>query len=372
MKQEPTTNVINVLFVTCHPKVKGGISTWVRTLQEYLSRRDDVKARYVYPAYREGEKNAAERSLFERIVGGFSRARSAYKSIIRDIQENKPDVIHITTSGQLAIIRDLAFMRAARKRGVKIIYHLHFGRVSELKEKGGLEWRLLKKALSKADWIIAIDPGTAETIGSIGFENKLSFVSNPVYVPAIESVDFETGEKEIVFIGWCVKTKGIEELLAAWARIASSNHEWILKIVGACDESYKAYLKKTFQCSRVVFEGEMDHDKAMSVLQKAKALVLPSYTEGLPYVVLEAMSWGKVVIATTVGAIPQAVGDCGILIQKESVEDVERALLAVIGNHFDVSAMGKRAYQRVRQIYSSDKIGSELVDIWKSTARGSS
>lgn len=92
-------------------------------------------------------------------------------------------------------------------------------------------------------------------------------------------------------MGWVIKTKGIEELLSAWKDV---NIDGKLLIVGPYQESYLEYLNKSgYDLQNVIFEGEKSHEEAMNLLAGCEAFILPSYSEGCPYVILEAMSLKK-------------------------------------------------------------------------------
>ena len=91
------------------------------------------------------------RSIFYRIfVQGF-RMIGQRRELKRLIDQNS-DVAaaHVATSGQLALIRDIWFLRLLKKKNVRSVYHLHFGTVPKIWARNGLQYRLFRKAVMLA------------------------------------------------------------------------------------------------------------------------------------------------------------------------------------------------------------------------------
>jgi glycosyltransferase involved in cell wall biosynthesis len=85
-------------------------------------------------------------------------------------------------------------------------------------------------------------------------------------------------------------------------------------------------------------------------------LVLPSYNEGLPYVVIEAMASGLSVIASSVGGIPEAIrhGENGYIIEPGDSQSLARYILSLAADREFREAMGEHNRQRAVEHYSSD------------------
>ena len=103
----------------------------------------------------------------------------------------------------------------------------------------------------------------------------------------------------------------------------------------------------------------------MRRLATSSIAVLPSYTEGFPNFVLEAMSLGKPVVATAVGAIPEMVGDeRGILIPPRNAKALELALEKLMDNPFKRQELGLKAKDFVRKNYSAEVVVDEYKKVW--------
>ncbi len=131
---------------------------------------------------------------------------------------------------------------------------------------------------------------------------------------------------QLVFIGNLKLDKGIFELVTAFAAISSSEPGLQLLIIGSGDE--EARLREAIHAQgladRVTLSGALPHDQVALALRDSRLLVLPSYHEGVPNVVLEAMASGTPVVATHVGGIPEVVvsGLTGFLCKAKDVDSL--------------------------------------------------
>ena len=92
--------------------------------------------------------------------------------------------------------------------------------------------------------------------------------------------------------------------------------------------------------------------------------MLPSYTEGFPNSVLEAMALGKIVIATEVGAIPQMLSSgCGIVVKSKNVTELRSALIKVMTENVD--EFGVNARRKVEEEYDISKVVEQYIKLWR-------
>lgn len=343
------------------PPPYGGVSNWERIIEKEIRKDPDIEMSLINIAA--NKRPTDGRTIFDRIFYSGYVMLWAYCRLRRYIKENKVEIVHMTTSGGLGFYRDLLLVKLLKKKHIPIVYHIHFGRTVLYKEKQGREWKQICNLVDLADHVVTIDKSTYDIFRSFG--EKISYINNPIDVDTYNSYD-KTQQKKITYIGWMIKEKGIEELLQAFDEYSSKGSgSYKLELIGPGDIKYISYLKETYSCQNVEFVGELEHEKAMEKLASAEIFILPSYTEGFPNVILEAMSLKKPIISTGVGAIPEILdGGCGILIEKQSVESIVNALRDVLGNKDFQLQMGIRAYNKVLEKYDIKNTYLRYKKVW--------
>lgn len=357
---------LKVCLIAPIPPPYGGIGNWVLMIKKYVQNRDDVKLSIISTAPK--SRGIDGRKLWERVfIQGFNMIKKLVE-LRKLIHTNRPDVIHITTSGQLSIIRDIMMLRLAKKKAVTSIYHIRFGRIKEIADGDTVEWKLISKAMRYATTIMAIDRTTYEVICKYIPISKVVYVPNPIDPSNLPKYVKKNNKKRtVLFLGWVVETKGVEELLTAWSKIYNKFNDWELNIVGPCKSAYYSHLMENYCLKGVKFSGEQNHKNAMVTLSSSSIFVLPSYTEGFPNVLLEAMVYSKPIIATNVGAIPEILANnCGIVIPSKDTDSLEKALVLLMDDFVLRETLGKTGNTKVYEQYVIDKVFKQYEQIWMS------
>jgi glycosyltransferase involved in cell wall biosynthesis len=120
---------------------------------------------------------------------------------------------------------------------------------------------------------------------------------------------------------------------------------------------------------RVVFAGR--RDDAAELLVELDVLALPSWTEGLPLVVLEAMARRRPVVATPVGGTPEVVvdGETGLLVPPRDPDALAAALRRLLADADLRRRMGDAGYERVRERFSADAMTGRVLEIYDEVLR---
>ncbi len=145
-----------------------------------------------------------------------------------------------------------------------------------------------------------------------------------------ETVPFSRQTQSLLFVGSLIPTKGVYELIDGFEQAIANNPAMTLRIAG--EGGSKGTLQKMISAKSlehaVTLLGAIPHHSLVDELHNSDALVLPSYREGVPNVIMEALATGTPVIATDVGGIAEVltpdVG--GILIEAQSADAVAAAI----------------------------------------------
>ncbi len=175
-------------------------------------------------------------------------------------------------------------------------------------------------------------------------------------------------------IGRLVEQKGQQVLIEAAARLRDRGRNFTLSVVGGgpmADEV--ARLVEQFGLTdRVELPGAVSMAHLLDELRRARGLVLPSFAEGLPMVIMEAMALGRPVVSTYVAGIPELVvpGETGWLVPAGAVEPLVEAMDELLRSPVHrLQDMGAAAFSRVRAYHSADDVAGILANLFIESAR---
>jgi len=171
------------------------------------------------------------------------------------------------------------------------------------------------------------------------------------------------------YIGRLSKEKGVMNFFEAIPKILEEGDEIKFLIVGEghLRDEIEKYLEEKNLNDKVKLVGWIPHDKLPNYLNELKLLVLPSYTEGLPNIVLEAMACGTPVLATPVGAIPDVIrdGKTGFIMKNNSPECIAKNVIRAL-EHPDLERVVESARALVEQEFTYEKIVKRWREILES------
>jgi glycosyltransferase involved in cell wall biosynthesis len=151
-----------------------------------------------------------------------------------------------------------------------------------------------------------------------------------------------------------------------------------LDIIGPASSGFQKELEKIASQMRngewLRLIGPVEHEKAVRYIAAADLFVLPSYTEGMPNVVLEAMACGQTILSTTVGAVPEMLDiggpdECGVCVPPRNVDALADAIRMLVNNPQQCDQMGRKARQRAEKLYSVPVSCEQLVKLWRTLVK---
>lgn len=165
----------------------------------------------------------------------------------------------------------------------------------------------------------------------------------------------------ILFLGYPWFLKGVDVLIKAFNRIAPQFPDIRLKIVGHCPDR-TPFLELAAGNPRIEFEKGTPRPEAMRLMAGCSMFVLPSRSEAMGRVLLEAMAARKPIVATAVDGIPHYVtdGENGLLVPAEDVEALAHAMERLLADPAFARELASRARERVFAQYSEERYATQF------------
>jgi teichuronic acid biosynthesis glycosyltransferase TuaC len=248
----------------------------------------------------------------------------------------------------------------AQALGVPAVVKLHGSDINSLAEMPGPR-RMLQWALPRAARIVAVSRALADKVTELGVApERIALVSNGVdserFTPrdrqaARRSLGLPAEARLALYVGNLKPAKGVLDLLAAAPAVVDANPHNYLALVGggesagAIAETAKALGPE--RASRILRLGPLPADQVALWMAACDILVLPSWNEGTPNVVLEALASGRRVVASEVGGVPDLLTDpaLGVMVPPRQPAQLGVALIHELTVDYDplaVAAKGAR------------------------------
>jgi glycosyltransferase involved in cell wall biosynthesis len=234
--------------------------------------------------------------------------------------------------------------------------------------------------LRKTDRVICVSRSLREKVVELGVPlERVWIVPNGVEVGVERLREFEESSEprlqdlQLLWIGRMSEEKGLIDLLKGMKMIIRDFPKVSLILVG--DGPLRRELEEKSRFLKIQdyihFVGERPHGEIREFLRGSSLFVLPSLSEGLPTVLLEAMAFEKAVVATRVGGIPEIVQErkTGLLVPPSSPELLAKAVIHLLGNDRMRTQFGREGKQYVEVHFTWEKSAREIVKIYNSIVK---
>ena len=207
----------------------------------------------------------------------------------------------------------------------------------------------------------AINVGVSSFIGK-QFSDKCLVIPNPIDLHAFLDAAIIPKSLDFVFVGRLVREKGAHLFIQALKVIQDLKPQFQCSIIGDGPEldNLKREVEELKLSSNITFTGKLTGNELITSIAKHKVMVIPSiWKEPFGVVALEGMACGCNIIASNTGGLPEAVGNCGLLIEPYDILGLSKAMeesLNLIPNKHLVNEHLSR--------HSSSNIANEFLKIF--------
>ena len=262
---------------------------------------------------------------------------NAYRKLKKLIKQDAFDIIHIHMSYKGSFYRKYYVAKLCKRYSKKVIIHLHGSEFKDFYNGGNAKRKKqIQELFSIADASIVLGKDWRNFILKIAPRANVIVINNAVSLPVFYNKEISKLRK-FLFLGALIQRKGVIDLLQAVKQMKNQGvSDFCLLIAGSGTEEQrlKEYAQTNGLQGCVEFLGWITKEQKPELLKKADVLVLPSYNEGLPIAILEAMSYGLPIISTDVGSIAEAVkeNENGFLIKPGDVDSLAHAMIQLTNN----------------------------------------
>jgi|GEM_PF-1417147 len=340
------------------PTLVGGQVTHLKNLEKLKEYDTDLKIELFNTAISVG-------SYCNKI---FRVVKFIFSLLNFSLKANRFCVVHInSTMNNYSFLRDSSYAIISIVFRRKIVFQYHGGNPEDIS--------LLKYSFfSKLFSFVA---GRCEIILVLTIRQKNSLISrfgiyarvvrNYVELPMSKKDREYCGVIRLLYLGRLNKEKGVFEFIEACRLLKLNGFTFTLTVAGSGPEfeNLKEYAINLGMEDRIEFLGEVKGYHKQQVLERAHMMVLPSYSEGLPYGILEGIANGLVIVSTRVGAIPEILDEENevVFVKLRDPRSLFETIANLISHPEKMALMASCSYEKSKQ-FSFEKMADLYLKVW--------
>jgi glycosyltransferase involved in cell wall biosynthesis len=232
----------------------------------------------------------------------------------------------------------------------KVVLHVHRGDFFSRFMRRFLNRIITKLVFRLTDEVIVLSASQKFQFES-KFNKRFCILSNTIEIE-LEPILRNRKNRDFIYISNYLLDKGIVDLLEVFSKLTSQNKEITLSAYGEFSDIALKELILSFQSDKITINGPIQGIEKFSRIADSDCLILPSWNEGQPIVLIEAMSVGTPVIASDTGLVPELLGtDYPLLMIPGDRESLKEKLILFIGLK-DTLELSARLYDNYATSYS--------------------
>ena len=269
--------------------------------------------------------------------------------------------VYIHTSSYNSFRRKSLFIFIALLLRAKILLHIHPSHFYLfLSECFALEKKIIYLLLKRIDLFVVLTEEMKRNIQKLFPDKQVMVLRNPVNVEKMKNPG--KGNRlpdRLLYLGWYIKEKGVYELVDAIEILLKRGVRIQADFFGAKKiEQLRNYVADKELTEQIRINGWINNGEKLKALYECTALILPSHSEGIPNVILEAMATKTPIIATLVGGLREILrdGENAIIAEVNNPQDLSKKILKCLGNRELRDKISANAYREVCMKYDVEVI----------------
>ena len=276
-------------------------------------------------------------------------------------------LLHVHVASRASFWRKCAFMALGRVAGWPLVFHLHGGRFADFYEHecSPRGRRVVRFFLDRAACVVTVSERWSTWVRAVSTNPRVVCIPNAVRMPRREMPPRE--DALIAFVGRCEESKGILDLIEALAEVRAAIPRARLECAGEGDlEALADHADALGVAADVRALGWVGPGERDRLLARAAVFALPSYAEGLPMSLLEAMAAGCPVVAAACGGIPDLIVDGvnGLLVAPGDVDALACALHRLLVDRALADRLGREARATIARRYTAEAALERLEQLY--------
>lgn len=281
-----------------------------------------------------------------------------------------PDIVHIHSSFGGSFYRKKIFIDLAHLMRISIVNHIHGSYYDEFFFSAStLKKRIIKRTYNKCSRFVALSENAKEQLSKIVSEEKITVIENFAVLnqEAISARQHKGNDYKVLFLGFVTEKKGCYDIPDIFRIVSQKlpNIRFIIAGVGDVDR-IKELIGKDWK-DNFDFPGWVTGAEKDRLLKESDLFFLPSYSEGMPMSILDAMGYGLPIISTTVGGVTKIVheGENGFVFEPGDKAGMAEAIVKILTDSELMRKMGKNSVSIIKRGYSLEKHIENLEEVYQ-------
>ena len=363
---------LRVLFAGHLPPPLGGVATYCQSvLGSSLGQHIDLA--FV-------QTSTHDRDLSQAGSASLANLTAAFRDIVRffkAVRAHRPQVCHLNTAYGSSFVKNSLCLAIARLHGSRALLHTHCSLPALYTSRPGW-WRWFLR------WVVRLSSGVI-ALSSEWQELAQIVPGRPVYLleNAIDLAPYQAIAQErrgrqaqehplhVLYLGYIWKAKGSFDLVEAARQVSLENKQVVFELVGSELrppelQQLAALIQESGLEGVVSLHPPVYSEDKLACFRRAGLFVYPSYSEGMPMAVIEAMASGLPVVASSAGGLPDLVQDgvTGLLVEPGKPEQLAAALGKLIHDPALRQSMGENGACLAAQRFDIEQHAARLVEIY--------